>query len=67
MPGGLTGYDLVREARRLRPDLKVLLTSGCTSPGIGADEMEIKGLELISKPFRLVDLAILVRSILAEK
>ena len=67
MPGGLTGYDLVREARRLRPELKVLLTSGYTSPGIGTDEMEIKGLELISKPFRLVDLAILVRSILAEK
>jgi CheY-like chemotaxis protein len=28
MPGGMSGFDLVRHARKLIPDLKVLLTTG---------------------------------------
>ncbi|MFQ5971092.1 MAG: PAS domain S-box protein, partial [Alphaproteobacteria bacterium] len=34
MPGGMNGDELAREARRLRPDLKVLFTSGYAEPAI---------------------------------
>jgi CheY-like chemotaxis protein len=47
MPGGLTGIDLAREARRLRPGIGVLLASGYASEVLaqhgGADEFEIIG------------------------
>jgi PAS domain S-box-containing protein len=66
MPGGMTGYDLVREARKRRPGLKVLLTSGYTSPSLTAGDADTEGLSLISKPFRMVDLAIGLRRILAD-
>jgi signal transduction histidine kinase len=51
MPGGISGVDLARELRRLRPELPVLLTSGYSDSvrELEADE----GLRLIEKPYRL--------------
>ncbi len=50
MPGGLTGFDLAREARRLRPGIGVLLASGYAAEALaqhgGAGEFE-----LIGKPY----------------
>ena len=47
MPGGMTGVDLAREARRLRPSIGVLLASGYAAEALaehgGADEFEIIG------------------------
>ena len=45
LPGGMSGIELAREARRLRPDIRVLLTSGYTKDmleqhGVGAEEFE---------------------------
>ncbi|HEY5411882.1 MAG TPA: hybrid sensor histidine kinase/response regulator, partial [Caulobacteraceae bacterium] len=34
MPGGMSGVELARRARRLRPGLKVLLTSGYAEAGL---------------------------------
>jgi CheY-like chemotaxis protein len=55
MPGGLNGVDVAREARRLRPGIKVLLISGDPSAVIetaaGAPEFA-----RLSKPFRQADL-----------
>ena len=50
MPGGATGVDLAREARRLRPGLPVLLTSGYAGTLLtryGADGE----FELLAKPY----------------
>jgi CheY-like chemotaxis protein len=48
---GMNGVDLVAEARRMRPDLKVILTSGYR------DEIEVpSGVPFLSKPWRLKDL-----------
>lgn len=50
MPGGMSGVDLAREARKLRPTIGVLLASGYAAEALdkhgGAG-----GFELISKPY----------------
>jgi DNA-binding NtrC family response regulator len=52
MPGGMNGVQLAVEARRRRPGLKVLLTSGYT-PAALADEHGLSDdLDLLGKPFR---------------
>ncbi|RTE90875.1 ATP-binding protein [Bradyrhizobium sp. LVM 105] len=63
MPGGMFGPELARQAVALRPDLKVLFTSGYsqdpvkTPDGINA--------RILTKPFRRQDLAAMLRSALA--
>lgn len=59
MPGGMTGGDLAHHARQLRPDLKVLFTSGFTHASIGNSQrpVQIEGHPLITKPYRKEDLA----------
>jgi signal transduction histidine kinase/CheY-like chemotaxis protein len=63
MPGGMFGPELARQATALRPDLKVLFTSGYsqdpvkTPDGINA--------RLLTKPFRRQELAATLRSALA--
>jgi CheY-like chemotaxis protein len=58
MPGGMTGVALVREARRRRPGLKALLTSGnIAGNGSGLSETDAADLALLSKPYQQADLA----------
>ena len=56
MPGGMNGVTLVREARRLRPELKALLTSGYASVQIPG-QAEAADLPLLSKPYQHAALA----------
>ena len=62
MPGGRTGVQLATEARALRPDMKVLLTSGYTGEALARHQPET--LPLIQKPFREVELAAKLRELL---
>ncbi len=64
MPGGMTGTELAREARRLYPRLKILLTSGYTARAMANGFHDIEGLELLNKPFRKHDLGQKLRHIL---
>ena len=48
MPGGMTGLQLSNEARRLRPDIKVLLTSGYT--GLSGGDLP-DDIPLLPKPY----------------
>ncbi|MCW5771879.1 MAG: response regulator, partial [Rhodospirillaceae bacterium] len=65
MPGGMNGADLARAARALRPNLKVLLTSGF--PGSAwQDDAPGKDEHFIGKPYRKDDLAQKLNEILAE-
>ena len=54
MPGGMNGVDLAREARQLRGDLKVLLTTGYAA---AAEERAGEGFAMLSKPYRQNELA----------
>jgi PAS domain S-box-containing protein len=63
MPGGMTGYDLARHVRSLRPQAKILFTSGYTelaAPNGGAERMGA----FLSKPYRKDELARAVRTLL---
>ncbi len=48
MPGGMNGIELATEARRLRPDLPVLLASGYAGTVAGSDS---PGFEVMTKPY----------------
>jgi PAS domain S-box-containing protein len=65
MPGDLNGKQLASEARKLRPHLKVLFTSGY--PIVADEENADTALEfaLISKPYRQRDLARAINSALS--
>jgi nitrogen-specific signal transduction histidine kinase len=64
MPGDLSGPDLVKQAEVLRPGLKVLYTSGFTDDTIIHDGKIDAGLNLLSKPYRLAELAEKLRTVL---
>ena len=66
MPGGMDGPELVVEARRLRPDLKVLYTSGYTENSAARQRKLDLGVELLSKPYRRHDLAAKLRKVLDQ-
>ena len=51
LPGGMNGRQLCEEARKLRPTLKVLFTSGYARNAIVHDGRLDPGVELLTKPF----------------
>jgi signal transduction histidine kinase len=66
MPGGMNGVQLSVEARRLRPGLRVLLTSGYT--GTALDEQGVPAdLPLLSKPYQRDELANQLRIVLGRQ
>jgi PAS domain S-box-containing protein len=64
MPGGMTGLDLAREARKRRPALKVLFTSGYSDPAVAKGGMLTENADWLGKPYRTGDLAAKLRSLL---
>jgi signal transduction histidine kinase len=64
MPGGMNGSQLADEARRIRPGLKILLTSGYVAD---LDEGQVIGqgdLPVLNKPYRRDELARSLRLVL---
>ncbi len=64
MPGGKSGVQLAAEARSMRPDVKVLLTSGYTGEALTRHKPDSLDLPIIAKPFRQPDSAASIRKIL---
>jgi CheY-like chemotaxis protein len=64
MPGGLNGRQLADEARRRRPGLKVLFTTGYSRNAIVHHGRLDPGVQMISKPFSFNELGAKVRAIL---
>ena len=64
LPGGMSGAELARAARELRPRLKVLYTTGYARDAIVHEGRLDAGIELIAKPFTFADLASRVRHML---
>ena len=65
MPGGMNGAQLALEARRLRPELKVLLTSGYVGDS-GNAELLKNDLPILTKPYRRDELAEKLRVVLGS-
>jgi PAS domain S-box-containing protein len=64
LPGAMNGRQLADEARRRRPDVKVLFTTGYARNAIVHHGRLDRGVELIVKPFTYSSLAAKIRSIL---
>ena len=61
LTGQTNGIQLAQEAMRLRPGLRVLLTSGHVGD---VDKDALRGMELIKKPYRTAELYTRVRAML---
>lgn len=64
LPGGMTGAQLAAQARGRWPKLKVLFTTGYARNAIVHHGRLDKGVQLITKPFTVADLAVRVREVL---
>jgi len=64
LPGGMTGIDLARHARRRWPDLPILFMSGFADPSLVPDDFRANS-RLLTKPFRLGQLSDAIVSALA--
>jgi signal transduction histidine kinase/CheY-like chemotaxis protein len=62
MPGGMSGIELARELKRLRPDLPVLLTTGYG----GHDETTAHEFPVLRKPYAREDLAAALSRVMAD-
>jgi PAS domain S-box-containing protein len=63
MPGGISGVELARAAREVRPGLPVLLTSGFMGEGAVFETAEFP---LLDKPYETAALAGKLRAVLAK-
>ncbi|MGC2778914.1 MAG: ATP-binding protein [Bradyrhizobium sp.] len=64
LPGGMTGIELARQARRRWPHLPILFMSGFADPSLLPDEFRANT-KLLAKPFRLGQLSEAIVSTLA--
>jgi len=64
MPGKLDGFELAQRALRLRPHVKVLLTSGFPDEALRSKGMQAAQLRLLRKPYRKGELARAIRTAL---
>ncbi len=65
MPGGMNGFDLAQAAQSLRPDLKVVHTSGYPKGAmVHQDEPRFKKGFIIMKPYRRDDLQKIIKDAL---
>ncbi|WP_409523063.1 ATP-binding protein [Nitrincola sp. MINF-07-Sa-05] len=56
MPGGMNGRELADQALQIRPELKILFTSGYTEHAILHQGWFEPGIQMLSKPYRRQDL-----------
>jgi len=66
LPGGLSGRQLADQARRSRPDLPVLLTTGYAHQAITQAGGLARGIDLLAKPFTHAALAKKIRQVLEQ-
>jgi PAS domain S-box-containing protein len=64
---GMDGMELAREARRLRPELPILLSSGYQGPSVEQHHGEAAAtFELLRKPYRREQLLAAIRRVLGD-
>ncbi|HLJ65471.1 MAG TPA: PAS domain S-box protein [Stellaceae bacterium] len=64
MAGGMTGVDLAKAARRLRPTLKILFTSGYAEPAVMKGGLLTKDASWLGKPYSTGELDAELRALL---
>jgi PAS domain S-box-containing protein len=64
MAGGMSGIELVRQARQTRPDLKVLFTSGYAEPAVMTQALLAENAAWLGKPYSTQELDQKLRELL---
>jgi len=67
LAGGLSGFQLAREARQRYPGIKIVCMSGYAKPADGSDDSEAVDFPLLAKPFDLRELGRQLRDALAPR
>lgn len=67
MPGGMGGRKLAEQARKIRPEIAILFTSGYTENSIVHEGRLDPGIKLLSKPYRREQLAAKIRDALEDQ
>ncbi|RAM62733.1 histidine kinase [Herbaspirillum rubrisubalbicans] len=67
MPGSVPVTELARQARALLPDIEILFTSGYPRDAIVHEGRLDAGVELLSKPYRINQLAQRIRQMLSNR
>ena len=66
LPGGMNGKQMADEARKVRPDLKVLFITGYAENAALSNGHLEPGMQVLSKPFAIDKLATRINAIIAE-
>jgi CheY-like chemotaxis protein len=66
MPGEMTGITLAERIRAMRPDVRILLTTGYSETFVRNENDDLGGAGFLAKPYRRQDLAAKVRQMLDE-
>jgi len=66
LPGGMDGRELAKQANRLCPALKVLLTSAYVGNSLQDGNLD-RDIAFLAKPFSFTDLGFKIRNLLNEK
>lgn len=67
LPKGMSGVALAREARALRPELRIVLASGHAREALRAEAgAEMDGFAFLAKPYRLQDLGAALKALVAR-
>ena len=67
MPGGLHGPALAKLVRKIRPDIKVMFTSGYAEAHTMQGSDMVTGAEMLPKPYKNEELAIKIRMMLDKE
>jgi CheY-like chemotaxis protein len=63
--GDLAGLELAQEAREIKPDLKVLYTTGSTMTD-GMKTMFVEGSRFLPKPYTVEDMTVAIASLVSR-
>jgi len=63
MPGEISGMDIVRKIRAMRPDCPIIVVSGYPTPD-RLKETDENGIEFLTKPFEIPFLASILKRLL---
>ena len=64
IPGGMNGVELVQQVHALRPEIKIIYSSGFTANALAERSLTLMGCPLLHKPYQRGEFAAMIREVL---